>query len=177
MDKYREIAELMKGFRLSGNVFFPAIVESIEGMTCTVKVDNLSISDVRLKATNEQSEDSILLTPAIGSSVLIGSISNDFDNLFVIRANALSEAFLKIGEMSFKLDKNGISINDGKNGGMVKIDEMVKWMQRVYTDLQTLKTTLQAHPVAGNGAPLAMVFSPGVPNPVKSTFEDKNAKH
>lgn len=167
----------MKGVRQSGQVFFPAIVESIEGVTCTVKVDNLSISDVRLKPINENTEDEILLTPKVGTNVLVGSLSGNLLNLFVLQADSLSEAYLKVNEMSFKLDKNGISMNNGQNGGMVKIDEMISWMQKVYQDLQTLKGQLATHPTAGNGAPLALTFSPSVPNPLKPTFEDTKAKH
>lgn len=90
MDKYRRIAELMKGFQQSGQVFFPATVESVEGTTCTVKVDSLSISDVRLKATTTKTENQVLLIPAVGSDVLIGSFSGDFNNLFVLAADVIN---------------------------------------------------------------------------------------
>jgi len=89
MDKYRRISELLKGFQQSGQVFFPATVESIEGNTCTVKVDSLSISDVRLKATTTKTDNQVLLTPMIGSNVLIGSFSGDFNNLFVLSADVI----------------------------------------------------------------------------------------
>ena len=89
MDKYRRIAELMKGFQQSGQVFFPATVESVEGTTCTVKVDNLSISDVRLKATTTQTENRVLLTPVEGSDVLVGSLAGDYNNLFVLTADEI----------------------------------------------------------------------------------------
>lgn len=89
MDKYRRIAELMKGFQQSGQVFFPATVESVEGTTCTVKVDSLSISDVRLKATTTKTENQVLLTPMVGSDVLVGSFSGDFNNLFVLTADVI----------------------------------------------------------------------------------------
>jgi hypothetical protein len=79
----------MKGFRQSGQVFFPATVESVEGATCTVKIDGLSISDVRLKATATKTANQILLTPAVGSDVLIGSFSGDFSNLFVLTADVI----------------------------------------------------------------------------------------
>lgn len=177
MDKYREIAELMKGFRLSGQTFFPATVESVEGMTCTVKVDNLSISDVRLKATNELSDDNVLLTPAIGSNVLVGSISGNFDSLFIVQADSLSEAFLKVGEMSFKLDKNGIVLNDGNNNGLVKIGEMVGWMQKVYSDLQSIKMLLSTSLTKAQGAPMAIIFNPSTPNPKIGDFENDKVTH
>lgn len=167
----------MKGFQLSGNVFFPAIVESIEGVTCTVKVDNLSISDVKLKPTTEETENSVLLTPAIDSTVLVGSLSGDYKSLFVLHADALSAAYLKVDETSFKLDKSGIEINEGNNKGLVKIESMVSWMQKVYADLQTLKTLLSISPGKPSGVPLSIVFNPSAPNPVLSDFEDKKVTH
>lgn len=177
MDKYRQIAELMKGFQLSGNVFFPAIVESIEGVTCTVKVDNLSISDVKLKPTTEETENTFLLTPAIGSAVLVGSLSGDYKSLFILHADALSAAYLKVDKMSFKVDKSGVEINEGNNKGLVKIDDMVKWMQKVYSDLQTIKTLLSTSPGKPSGVPLAIVFNPSTPSPVLSDFENKKVTH
>jgi hypothetical protein len=105
MDKYRRIAELMKGFQQSGQVFFPATVESVEGATCTVKVDGLSISDVRLKATASDNmslipggiensgfelvKNRVLTVPLIGSSVLVGSLSGDCSNLFVLQFDVI----------------------------------------------------------------------------------------
>jgi hypothetical protein len=89
MDKYRHIAELMKGFQQSGLAFFPATVESVEGNTCTVEVDGLSISDVRLKATTAKTDNQILLTPAKGSGVMVGSLAGDFSNLFVLAADVI----------------------------------------------------------------------------------------
>lgn len=89
MDKYRRIAELMKGFQQSGQVFFPATVESVEGNTCTVKVDGLSISDVRLKATTTKTDNQVLLTPMEGSDVLVGSLAGDYNNLFILSADVI----------------------------------------------------------------------------------------
>ena len=89
MDKYRRIAELMKGFQQSGQVIFPATVESVEGNTCTVKVDSLSISDVRLKATTTKTDNQVLLTPMEGSDVLVGSLAGDYNNLFILSADVI----------------------------------------------------------------------------------------
>ena len=87
MDKYRRISELMKGFQPSGQVFFPATVEKVDGNTCTVNIDGFSISDVRLKATTTKTDNQVLLTPKVGSSVLVGSFSGDYNNLFVLMAD------------------------------------------------------------------------------------------
>lgn len=177
MDKYRQIAELIKGFQRTGNVFFPATVESVEGVTCTVKVNNLSISDVKLKPTTDETNETLLLTPAIGSNVMVGSLSGDFDSLFILHSDSLGEFFLKVGEISFKLDKNGIEINEGKNKGLVKIESLIRWMQKVYSDLQTLKSLLATSPGKPAGTPLGIVFNPSAPNPNINDFEDTKVTH
>jgi hypothetical protein len=79
----------MSGFQTSGQVFFPATVESVAGNTCTVTVDGLSISNVRLKATTTKTDNQVLLTPAAGSNVLVGSFSGDLSNLFVLSADVI----------------------------------------------------------------------------------------
>lgn len=89
MDKIRQLSELMKGFQARGQVFFPATVERVNGNTCTVRIDSLSISDVRLKATTTKVTNQVLLTPAIGSNVLVGSLSGDLSNLFVLTTDTV----------------------------------------------------------------------------------------
>lgn len=167
----------MKGFQQNGQVFFPATVESVEGVTCTVTVDGLSISDVRLKPTTDETENAVLITPEEKSEVLVGSLSGDLSNLFVAHVNSVSEVSLNVSEISFKLDKNGITLNGGEISGLAKLPQLVEWMKKVYNDLQTLKTSLQTHVVAGNGAPLAMVVNFTTPNPDQSNFEDEKVKH
>ena len=89
MDKYRRIAMLLRGFQASGQTFFPAKVESVEGNTCTIIIDGLSISDVRLKATTTNTNNQVLLSPAVGSDVLIGSVSGDYSSLFIVSADTI----------------------------------------------------------------------------------------
>jgi len=89
MDRYRQIADLIKGFHKTGQTFFPVTVESVEGNTCTVNIDGLSISDVRLKATTTKTDNQVLLTPTVGSNVLVGSFSGDYNNLFVLMADEI----------------------------------------------------------------------------------------
>lgn len=177
MDKDRRIIDLLQQFKNSGNVFFNATISNIQGNTCTIKVDDITISNVRLKPTTDETEDENLLVPAEGSNVLVGSFSGDYKNLFVLQANTLSEIYYKIGEMSLKVNKDGIVFNDGKNNGLMNISEVVSWMKKVYNDMRTLKGQLSTHTVAGNGAPLGLFFNPSTPNPIQNTFEDKNVTH
>ena len=81
----------MKGFHKTGQAFFPATVESVEGNTCTVNIDGLSISDVRLLATTTDTGNKVLLTPFPGSNVLAGSLTGNYNNLFVIASDVIDK--------------------------------------------------------------------------------------
>jgi hypothetical protein len=70
-----------------------------------------------------------------------------------------------------------ITIDGGQNKGLVKVDPLVSWMQKVHADLTTLQSLLLTHPVAGNGAALALSFNPTTESPVSSTLENSKFKH
>jgi hypothetical protein len=103
MDKYRRLADLLKGRNEAKETFFTATFVSSQGDTCTINVDGLELDGVRLKPTTtknesmvgnpefgwEMVENKVLTMPAIGSHVLIGSFSGDFSNLFVLSADVV----------------------------------------------------------------------------------------
>lgn len=108
------------------------------------------------------------IKPAVGTICLIGIIDGQEAATFLINAEEVELVEVKAGSFVF---------NEGKNDGLMKIKDVVEWMQKVYQDMQALKTQLSTHPVAGNSAPLGLSFNTTTPNPQQSTFEDKNIKH
>lgn len=99
--------------------------------------------------------------PVVGTDCLIAIVEGDEATAFLLFAD---EAEL-------------IVFNGGENGGLVKIIPTVEWMRKVNNDLQTLKTLLQTSIVAGNGAPLAIVFNPQTTAPEQSDFENEKITH
>jgi len=91
----------MKGLPKSGQVFFPATVERVDKTACTVNIDGLSVSDVRLKATTTKTDNQVLLTPTIGTNVLIGSFSGDLSNLFVLSADEIDNIEITCNGQNF----------------------------------------------------------------------------
>lgn len=89
MDKYRRLADLLKGRSVTKEIFFTATFVSSQGDTCTINVDGLELDGVRLKPTTVQTENKVVFTPAEGSYVLVGSFSGDFNNLFVMSADVV----------------------------------------------------------------------------------------
>lgn len=100
--------------------------------------------------------------PVIGTDCLIAIVEGDEATAFLLYAD----------------NADLIEFNGGENGGLVKLMPLAEWMQKVSSDLQTLKTLLQASPVAGNGAPLAIVFNPQSPAVIQQTdFENEKITH
>lgn len=185
MNKRVQIAQLLGdivGTNRGGLVFFPAQVVSVQGNTCTVKIDDLELSDVRLTPTTTERHEMILLTPAIDSFVLIGSISGDYNNLFVVSADTLASVDLIVGDTHLFIDKEGIVFNDGKLGGLVKLNDVTKKINALETQLNQLKNILKTWTPVPNdgGAALKGLISTWAGQPItltkSSDLENKKVK-
>jgi hypothetical protein len=153
-------------------------VTKVGETTCDVeREDAPTIYDARLNAIDDDLESFVTIYPKEGSFVLVGIVENMNTEAVVLRCSEVEKVKMKIGEQTFTFDKNGFVFNEGKNKGMLKLNEVISWMGKVYTDLQTLRTQLSTWAVVGNGAPLGLVFNPMTPNPVAKTFEDEKIKH
>lgn len=110
MDQYRELATLIKQASSGGSrvTILQGIVKEVSGVTCTVEIGSLTVSDVRLRASEKQEETQILITPAIGSAVILASLSGDMTNLVVVAVDVAES----------------ITINGGKLGGLINIEAL-----------------------------------------------------
>lgn len=110
MDQYRELASLIKQASSGGGrvTILQGIVKEVSGITCTVEIGSLTVSDVRLRASEKQEETQILITPAIGSAVILASLSGDMTNLVVVAVDVAES----------------ITINGGKLGGLINIEAL-----------------------------------------------------
>lgn len=153
------------------------VAKDITDMSCTVEREEAPmIYDVLLNAVDDDLQSYVTVYPKEGSNVLVAIIENLKTEAVVVRCSEVEKVKVKIGEQTLIVDKDGFTFNEGANKGMVKIVEMVDWMAKIYTDIQTLKASLQTHPVAGNGSPLALPFNPIVPSPKLAMFENKDIK-
>ncbi len=110
MDQYRELATLIKQASSGGGrvTILQGIVKEVSGITCTVEIGSLTVSDVRLRASEKQEETQILITPAVGSAVILASLSGDMTNLVVVAVDVAES----------------ITINGGKLGGLINIEAL-----------------------------------------------------
>ncbi|MDD4141595.1 MAG: hypothetical protein PHR20_02215 [Bacteroidales bacterium] len=116
---------------------FTAKVESVDGEICSVSIDGFTLNDVRLRAVINDETSKILITPTIGSYVLVTDL---------IRGNLTSLAVIAYSEID-KIDidaDNTIIINGGENNGLVKVEPLTKKLIALEKDLNALKQIFAA---------------------------------
>ncbi|AOW08750.1 hypothetical protein [Flavobacterium gilvum] len=123
MDKAAKLKQaLIEVLGINPNLAITAEVVSVENTTCTVKlVSELVLSDVRLCATINQSEDLFVMAPKIGSEVVLMSQTGKLSGLMVMKMDAVESVAYKKGAFEFLIDgttgkvtlKKG-SVNFGK---------------------------------------------------------------
>jgi hypothetical protein len=156
---------------------FTAQVKSVESETCTVALGKASISRVRLRAVVNGKDEKLYIKPKKDSYILAVDLSNgDYRDLAVLTYSEVETINIKIAETTIDIDKDGIIFNGGKNNGLVFVEKMVEWMQKVHNDLATLQTQLSTHPTEGQGAALGLVFNPTTTSPTMPDFENTKIK-
>lgn len=106
MDKPAQLKRaLAQALGINPNLAITANVVSVENDTCTVKLlSGLKLSDVRLKATISEDEDSFLMVPKTDSEVILMSQTGTLSSLMVIKVNAVESIHYKKGEFEFVVD-------------------------------------------------------------------------
>lgn len=186
MDKYAELKDILK--RITQESYPDIIITtgevvSIEGDTCTVKIDDMDIEGVRLCATKDLGKTPLLITPKVGSFVLIGSLSGDLRELAVLNLNEAASIDIAIDSITQKIDKDGVVFNGGEKGGMVIAQNLVESLNKINDFINAFKQTLSV-PVneTGNGAPsqLQIALQSALQNKTLSDYsdiEDSKVKH
>ena len=95
----RDIKEAIQALGSNGNgkTFFTAEVVSVSGNTCTVKSDDLEMSDVAICAIGEASGNSLVVVPKVGSTVLIADLSEGTRRDLVIVKYTEVESITNLG--------------------------------------------------------------------------------
>jgi len=87
MDNYAKLGEMLKGRQQGATPLFYASVVSVQGDSCTVDYAGLELDEVKLKATGAELDNKLLIIPRVGTRALIGSLSGDFRELILLRAD------------------------------------------------------------------------------------------
>lgn len=106
MDKPAKLKQaLIEALGINPNLAITAEVVSVQNTTCTVKlVSELVLSDVRLCATINESTDSFVIVPKIGSEVVLLSQTGKLSGLMVIKMDAVENIAYKKEAFEFVVD-------------------------------------------------------------------------
>ena len=154
MDNYRELANLVKA--AAGRpalTLMQGIVRAVNGNLCNIEIGSITIPDVRLRASESVDEQQLLIIPAIGSAVIVGSLSGDLTELVVLAVDRVER----------------ITINGGQLGGLINIEALT---QKINELVQALNTHTHQGTHGPTGPPLkqARQFK-------RADYEDETIKH
>lgn len=158
-----------------GIVSFTAKVVSVSGETCTAAVDDLELSDIRLRSVVNEEDSKMLVTPKVGSFVTV--LDNSNGNLTDLVVVAVSEV------EKIEIDTNGKVIFNGGDKGLVKIDELhnrLKALEKAFNEHTHVITVIGAAPATPGTPPSATEMSPSASTQFQgnySGYEDTKITH
>lgn len=140
MDIYAKLRTQLQNLCQKGDAieYFIAEVVSVESdTTCTVKLEeDLNVSDVRLRTVVNDEDSGILITPKVGSYVLVADLSG-------------GKKVTMVTVMYSEIDK--IVINGGKNDGLINICELTDKLNNLVDEVNALKDKFNGHTHTGTG--------------------------
>lgn len=104
-----ELTEAFRKLKKRDVDTFPAVVVSVdkEQGTCTVKVDDLELTNVQLSAIIDGNNKKCYLFPKVESSVLVSPINEDLHRLYVEAYSEIESFDLNIEQVRFQVDQDG----------------------------------------------------------------------
>lgn len=104
-----ELTEAFRRLKKRDVDTFPAVVVSVdkEQGTCTVKVDELELTNVQLSAIIDGKNKKCYLFPKVESSVLVSPINEDLHRLYVEAYSEIESLDLNIEQVRFQVDQDG----------------------------------------------------------------------
>lgn len=146
MDRIAKLKEQLiqtVGTKVSYPIF--GTVKSIQGDTCTVSVNGLELSDVRLKTTADGAAD-LLLVPAENSRVMMLSTDGSIDNLTIVKMDKVDKILSANG--SFKMEIDLV-------GGKIGMRNSTTGLYELFNQLQAILKNLKVYtPTGPSGSPL-----------------------
>lgn len=143
----------------SGGIAFTAQVVSVDGECCTVDYNGLQVSDVRLRAVVNGEQSKILVTPKVGSYVMVVSLTDDMTQLIV-------SAFSEVDKI--EIDTGKIVLNGGQNGGIVNITQLT---QKLNDMVNMFNAHMHTAPIGGTTTP--PIGAPAAPFNASDYNDDK----
>lgn len=95
--------------------------------------------DVALQATTE-GETGIVPVPAIGSYVLVAPTGGCGG--VVVATSRVEQVLVQIAETDIRISKEGIVLNGGRLGGLVRVVDLTAQLNKIEKDINSLKKCL-----------------------------------
>lgn len=147
MSKERIIIDLIRQMKTQNMHFHFAEVTEVTGVTCSVKLGDLVLSDVRLMATDhDPNNNGLIVIPKVGSTVVVADDhQQNMRSLFVVMVDEPSHILFKSDKLSVNIDaeQSEVVFNDGTNGGLTNTPELNKQLDRVTKKLDTALKLLE----------------------------------
>lgn len=181
---HSDIKSALRRISGSGSLsVFEAKVLSVEGRTITVQYGDLTLSEVRLRAVENDNQPQLLITPAIGSYVLVLDLSaGKFARCVVIQFSEVDSISIK--NTNITIDANQITLNGGSNKGLVKIDELVSKLNTLENAVNNLAAAYNSHSHlvsttagAGNTTSIVNTYNDTLTNTTVNDLEDTKITH
>jgi len=187
MDRYSQIAALVRGIAGTDRPAFGfrlMEVVSVEGDVCTARLGTLEVPGIRLCVIEGGSKRGVLVTPAVGSVVMVADLScGELRELAVVGVTEVASIDVRIGSTTVRVADGTVELNGGRNGGMVNVGDVVSRLNAIERDVNSLKTVFAGWvpvPQDGGAALKTAVTSwagQQLTPTVQSDIEDTKVKH
>ena len=107
------LQKMIRVMRQTSLPVFIAEVKEVEGNVCSVIFpDGFELTGVRLKAAIDENVEFVLITPKVGSTVLLGCLSQSESDgdFYVIACNEVASITGVIDKTKFTIDKTMVSV-------------------------------------------------------------------
>lgn len=176
MDPLSEIKESIKKMTSKGGagIVFTAKVKSVDGETCNVELEGITLTDVRLRAVVNGENSKILVTPKTDSYVLVVDLAGNLSQLAVVGYSEVEK---------IEVDTDKIIFNGGNNEGLIQIKKLTDKLNELvnkfnqHTHPGQFSGMIGSIPVSGTIEATSIPMQIPEPFFVKSDYEDTKITH
>lgn len=142
MKESKIIADLIKEISEAGAYeIAQGIVKAVHKGVCDVEIDEgVTIHNVVLNVISD-TEMGVILTPKIGSPVLIARIEMGQDYQ-LLQCTELDKVHIRVGAILLDIDRDKIFFNEGKLKGMVLLDPLKIELAKIDKNITFIKSAL-----------------------------------
>ena len=113
----------------------------VDARTCTIDYNGIQLKDIELQVVQGVGTG-ILIVPSVGSYVSLAMPEGDLNLAYILSCSKVDSMLIEVEKSCLKLNKDGLELNGGSNGGLVKINDLVRKLNTVESEISSLKTRL-----------------------------------